>query len=97
MIQEFSSVKRDVDAGSNEKMKDLYRYVERTWMTSTVWKPRDISAYQRVVRTREFLTNTEIHYTFKNLQKRPKLIYHSFNFLNFNLTVYFELNRNPCI
>ena len=32
-------------------MKELYGYVAKTWFRSSVWKPRNICAYKRLVRT----------------------------------------------
>ena len=32
-------------------MIKLYAYVQKTWFGSSVWKPRDICAYRRLVRT----------------------------------------------
>ena len=50
MINHFEMLKYQFDA-SHDRMKDLYNYVALTWFESSVWKPRDICAYKRLVRT----------------------------------------------
>ena len=38
-------------AGSDDKIKKFFSYVQKTWFQSNVWTPRNVCAYQRLVRT----------------------------------------------
>ena len=51
MVKEFESVKNVVDSGGHGKLQELFRYVQRTWINLSIWKPKDISECQRMVRT----------------------------------------------
>ena len=36
---------------SGEKMASLYTYISQTWFNNSIWKPREICAYKRLIRT----------------------------------------------
>ena len=50
MKSEFLRLKIKFDQNC-EKMQNLYTYVAQTWFSSSVWEPRNICAYKRLVRT----------------------------------------------
>ena len=50
MLSQFSQL-QDQFEESGDQMQGLYQYVTQTWFGSSDWKPRDICAYQRLVRT----------------------------------------------
>ena len=51
MVQEFKELKPQFEATRDNKMNSLYDYVKGTWFESSVWKPRDLCGYHRLVRT----------------------------------------------
>ena len=51
MVDAFNCLKTEVHDGLDVKLQELFLYVENTWLKSTVWSPRNICVYQRLVRT----------------------------------------------
>ena len=52
MVVAFNTIQEDIRSSSpDEKIHKFMEYVKKTWFSSSVWKPQDISAYQRLVRT----------------------------------------------
>ena len=51
MVQEFRELRLKFEATRDKKMRRLYDYTENTWFGSSVWKPRDLCGYNRLVRT----------------------------------------------
>ena len=48
----FHNIFEDVRSSSPDaKILKFVDYVQKTWFSSSVWKPQDICAYQRLVRT----------------------------------------------
>ena len=50
MMEEFVLL-RDDFAGSGDQMSSMYNYIARTWFENSVWKPRNICAFKRLIRT----------------------------------------------
>ena len=50
MTSQFDQLQEQFES-SGPQMKELYEYVAQTWFRSSVWKPRNICAYKRLVRT----------------------------------------------
>ena len=50
MMSQFSNIQTEFEA-NGYKMQRLYNYVAETWFGSSVWEPRNICVYQRLVRT----------------------------------------------
>ena len=50
MLVEFAGLEEEF-VSNGDQMTELYSYVQRTWFGSSVWKPRDISVYRRLIRT----------------------------------------------
>ena len=50
MVEEFAELRGDFEK-RGESMISLYKYVFDNWLDHSVWKPRNICAFRRVVRT----------------------------------------------
>ena len=50
MVEEFAELREDFEK-RGESMISLYKYVFDNWLDHSVWKPRNICAFRRVVRT----------------------------------------------
>ena len=52
MVVGFNIIQENFQSSfPDEKVQKFVEYVKKTWFSSSVWKPQDISAYQRLVRT----------------------------------------------
>ena len=51
MGTEFSNLKSKALLFDDARLSKVFAYAEKTWMKSTVWKLKNISAYQRLIRT----------------------------------------------
>ena len=67
IIPVFSDLAAQVDSENNKKLKELFQYVESTKFQSSIWRPRNISAYLRLVRT-----NNDLECYHNRLNKRCK-------------------------
>ena len=65
IIPVFNDLAAQVDSENNEKLKELFQYVRSTRLQSSIWRPRNISAYLRLVRT-----NNDLECYHNRLNKR---------------------------
>ena len=91
MVEYFEQWKKICDeTEADPRIRHLMNYVSETWFNSTVWRPRDICAYQRLVRTNNDVEgyhlrlNTKCHDRHPPIYSLIKLLYDEAKLVKFN-------------